>query len=361
MTGPVREIVPGRRALRVLSWWYFGGVKAPVALLLSGVLAIAPTRAAQAAAGPEGSERQIAVLPLRVEGSANDATKKEWFAGVRRGIGRGELRFVDQAKVDQIGDVSCERKACLDKLRSSLQATHFVRTTVSIKNRDYAVKLEVVDTSTGEVIVSAEERCEICGVEEVTNLLDAQGALLQTRLSSMGAEAPLLAITSDPPGAVVYIDDQAVGTTPLERPVLEGSHRVRVTLDGYVAEERQLNFVAGVREQAAFSLRRTPGNPKKRILGGVAIGGGVVLIGAGIGLMAAQIPYRGNCNEENGTKDAMGNCKFLLNTSWGGATMAIAGAVLVTVGIIALRRNRGAKATKQAHVLPTGLGLMGRF
>lgn len=331
-------------------------------MLLSCILAAASVPSARASsAAAEEEERKIAVLPLRVDGQADEASRKEWFGGVRRGIGRGDLRFVEQAKVDQIGDASCERKSCLEKLRTGLEATHVVRTTVTIKNRDYKVKLEVVDTGSGAVIVSAEERCEICGVEEVANLLDAQGALLQTRLSSMGKVPPVLVISSDPSGALVYVDEEVVGTTPLERPVLEGSHRVRVSLDGYVAEEREMSFVSGVREQAAFDLRRTPGNPKKRILGGVALGGGVALFGAGIGLLAAKIPYKKDCSAGAGTADAEGDCKFLLNTSWGGAALAVTGAVLVTLGVVALLRHRGVRPAKQARVLPTGFGFVGQF
>lgn len=329
-------------------------------MLLSCILAAAPVRPAQASYAAD-EDRQIAVLPLRVEGQADEASRKEWFGGLRRGIGRGDLRFVEQSRVDQLGDASCEKRSCLEKMRTDLRATHVVRTTVTIKNRDYKVKLEVVDTSTGSVTVSAEERCEICGVEEVANLLDAQGALLQTRLSSMGAEAPVLVISSDPQGALVYVDDEVVGTTPLERPVLAGNHRVRVSLDGYVAEEREMSFVAGVREQAAFPLRRTPGNPKRRILGGVSLGVGVVLFGAGAGLLAAKIPYKKDCSMGAGTVDADGDCKFLLNTSWGGAALAVTGAVLVTLGVVALLRHRGARPAKQARVLPTGFGLVGHF
>lgn len=44
-----------------------------------------------------------------------------------------------------------------------------------------------------------------------------------------------LVVTSDPPGAAVYLDDAPVGVTPVViDPVSTGSHRVRVTREGYL-------------------------------------------------------------------------------------------------------------------------------
>lgn len=322
---------------------------------------------AWAGAAPDtNSERKVAVLPIRVEGQADDATRREWTNGLRRGIGRGDFQVADQAKVDQLGDPACERKSCWEKIRGATRATHIVRTSVSIKNRDYSLKLELLDTETGAVVVSTEDRCEICGVEEVGNLLDSQGALLQTKLAAMGKGPPVLVIASKPSGALVYVDGEVVGTTPLERPVLEGTHRVRVSLDGHLAEEREISFVAGVREQIDLDLQRTPGNPKKRALGGAALGGGIALIGGGLALLAAEhardFPYKRNCEQGKMTADDMGDCKYLLDLSWGGAALTAAGAVLVTLGVMALVRNRGAKPSRQqAQVFPAGFGVVGRF
>lgn len=316
-----------------------------------------------AGAATGGEERRLAVLPLRVEGQADEATRREWTAGLRRGVARGEAPVVDQAQVDKLGDPVCDRKTCWDKVRKATRATHLVRTSVTIKNRDYAIKLELVDAEDGAVIVSTEDRCEICGVEEVSNLLDSQGALLQARMASMGKGPPVLVIDTRPSGALVYVDGEVVGETPLERAVGEGTHKIRVSLPGHVAEERELSFVPGVREQVTLDLQRTPGNPKRRILGGVAVGGGIVLLGAAIGLLAVKpFPYQGRCTGMD--VDADGDCKFLFDMRWGGAALAAAGASLVTLGIVALIRNRNprpAKADKQARVWPAGLGVVGQF
>lgn len=335
-------------------------MRTPLSALLSCAVAVAPVFAAQAAAPAE--ERRLAVLPLRVEGAADEATRREWTGGLRRGVARGDAAIVDQGQVDKLGDAMCDRKPCWEKIRKGTQATHIVRTSVTIKNRDYAIRLELVSAEDGAVIASTQERCEICGVEEVANLLDSQGALLQSRLSSMGKGPPVLVIDTKPSGALVYVDGEVVGETPLERAVAEGTHKVRVSLSGHVAEERELSFVPGVREQVTLDLQRTPGNPKKRILGGVALGGGIVLLGAAVGLLAIKpFPFQNQCSGMD--VDAQGDCRYLFDMRWGGAALAAAGASLVTLGIVALVRNRGPKKAKAdtAFVLPAGLGVVGRF
>lgn len=334
-------------------------MRTPLCVLLSCALATAPLSAG-ADATDINAERKIAVLPLKVEGKVDEATRREWTNGLRRGIGRGDFVVAEQAQVEGVADAACDSKSCWDKLRGATQATHLVRTQVTIKNRDYALKLQLVDASSGAVIVSTEDRCEICGVEEVSNLLDSQGALLQTRLAAMGKGPPVLVVDTKPSGALVFVDDEVVGTTPLERPVLEGAHKVRVSLPGYVAEERELSLVPGVREQVTLELQRTPGSPKRRALGAAAFGGGLALLGGGLALVAIDDrEYKGDCSGMN--VDADGQCKWLFNTAVGGAVAAVAGAVLTTLGVVALVRNRNVKPARQAWVVPRGLGVFGRF
>ena len=61
--------------------------------------------------------------------------------------------------------------------------------------------------------------------------------------------------------------------------------------------------------------------------------------------------------------DADMDCKFLYNTGGLGAAMLGVGAVLGTLGAVALYRNRGRKAAAKpsARIMPTGLGIAGQF
>ena len=58
-------------------------------------------------------------------------------------------------------------------------------------------------------------------------------ALLAAGLSS-GCVTRRMMITSDPPGAQVYVDGQPIGATPVERPfVYYGKYRYRLVKDCY--------------------------------------------------------------------------------------------------------------------------------
>ncbi|WAS92451.1 PEGA domain-containing protein [Nannocystis punicea] len=338
-------------------------MRVPLCVLLGWLLAMPPAGVVWAApaggAATQATSVQIAVAPLQVAGQVDEATRTGWVAGLRRGLGRGNFTLLEQEVADRAGEPGCERQACLDALRQA-GATHVVRTGITMKSRDFLLELELVDAASGAVIFKSQEKCEICGVGEVADLLDSQGALLQTRLAALGQGPPVLVLDTRPSGALVYVDGEVVGTTPLERPLLAGARKIRVTMNGYVAEEREQTFVAGAREDVVIELQRTPGNPRSRALGGAALGGGVALLGAGVALLALDdMPFKKRCS---GTEvDADGDCRWLYNTGWGGAALAVSGAVLLTLGIVALVRNRAPRPSRSAVVLPTGLGVMARF
>lgn len=320
----------------------------------------------QAAPAPGGDEPRLAVLPLRVEGTIDGETRERWTAGLRDGLLRGQAQLVDPAQVTPYLEGNCDRQSCYDRVRANSGATHILRTTVVAKNRDFILKLDLIDAKTGEVVLSEGETCEICGSTELVTLLDSQGALLQTRLAAMGSGPAVLVLDTRPSGALVFIDGEVVGTTPLERPVLEGSHKIRVSLNGYVAEERELTLVNGAREEVELSLQRTPGNPKSRALGAAGLAGGLVMLGAGIALVALDdAPYKKTCVGDG--VDAQGDCKSLYGTGPLGSVLIGVGAILGTIGTVALIRNRGAKQgeraakKERAAVVPTGLGIAGRF
>lgn len=337
------------------------GVRPPFcsAVVLSLCLSLAGVQVQAAAPTPGGDEARLAVLPLRVEGTVDAETRERWTTGLRDGLARGQAQVVDPAQVTPWLEGNCDRQSCYDRVRANSGATHLVRTTVVAKNRDFILKIDLIDAKSGEVVLSADETCEICGSTELVTLLDSQGALLQTRLSAMGSGPAVLVLDTKPSGALVFVDGEVVGTTPLERPVLEGSHKIRVSLNGYVAEERELTLVNGAREELRLDLQRTPGNPKSRALGAAGLAGGLLLIGAGVGLTAIDdTPYKPTCTGEG--VDADGDCKSLYGTGPLGAVLIGVGAVLGTLGVVALVRNRGVKREKVA-IVPTGLGVAGRF
>lgn len=331
-------------------------------LALSLCVSLASVPAVHAAQGPGTKAQRLALLPLKIEGQVDNDTRARWTAKLREGLGRGQAGLVEPITVLPFVEGNCDRQTCYDRVRANSGATHLVRTTVVAKNRDFLLKLDLIDAKTGTVVLTEDETCEICGIEEVATLLDSQGAMLQTRLASMGAGPAMLVLDTSPSGAVVYVDGEAVGTTPIERPVLEGSHRVRVSLDGYVAEERELGFVNGARQELKLELKRTPGNARARVLGVVGLTTGLALVGAGVALAVLDDrEYKPTCSGAN--IDADMDCKYLYNTGPLGAAMLGVGAIVGTLGAVALYRNRGRKAAGKpsARVVPAGFGITGQF
>jgi formylglycine-generating enzyme required for sulfatase activity len=66
--------------------------------------------------------------------------------------------------------------------------------------------------------------------------------LLRVELQPAWAE---IGISSEPAGADVYIDEEAIGRTPLTAPILEGRRELRVHLPGYKARQERLDVTAG--------------------------------------------------------------------------------------------------------------------
>ncbi|HFE45551.1 MAG TPA: PEGA domain-containing protein, partial [Nannocystis exedens] len=245
-------------------------------LLLSWIVLSGP---AQADGDGSIETRKVAVLPLVIEGSIDDDAKAGLLNGLRAGLERGDFAIVPQADVDVLADDPCDRQTCYGKLRAELEVSHLVRVTVVVDNRDYSMGLELIDAENGDVVASSEERCDICGLEEVGELLSSQGALLRAKIDAMGAGPAVLIIDSKPTGATVMIDGEVVGVTPIERSVIAGEHVLRVSSDGFVAEEREITFVPGVTETINLDLSRAVGSKKMRILGAAAVGGGALSLG----------------------------------------------------------------------------------
>ncbi|MCA9659192.1 MAG: PEGA domain-containing protein [Myxococcales bacterium] len=325
-------------------------------LLISWIALGAPAQA------DEGSidARKVAVLPLVVEGSIDDDAKAGLMSGLRDGLERGEFTIAPQNEVDVLADSPCDRQACYGKLRSELGVSHLVRATVKIENRDYTMQVELIDAENGTVVASSDDRCDICGLEEVGEMLSSQGALLRAKIDAMGAGPAILVVDSKPSGATVMIDGEVVGTTPLERSVIAGEHVLRVTADGYVAEEREVTFVPGVSESISLELSRAAGSKKGRLFGALSLAGGVVALGGGGALLYLDDQFK--CVDPTDV-DAEGDCREYYNYSPGGGVLVAAGAALTTLGVVLLLRHRKpkSKASASAAITPTGIWLRGRF
>ncbi len=338
----------------------------------------APPEDADPTGSSAGKTARAAVLPLQVEGelAPADATKllDELVGGLRRGS-------FDVVSPDEVVSAASEAKSCgtadcAKKVANKTNATHVVRATVKVADRDYALTVELVDGANGKTLATTKDGCEICGVADAGQLMTAAAATLRTKLDALAGGPAQMVLSSTPAGAVVTIDGEVVGLTPLTMEVIPGKHVVRVRKEGFIAVDREVTFVEGVTESVSVDLEKLPSKLPGRTWGYVSLGVGVAALGGGIALtFLHDQPDRRDCSAGAGTKDADGDCKFLYDTKWAGLGTAVGGAVLVTLGAAILanagkreggkqkgsKGKKGGKANARFGFGPGSVVVMGRF
>jgi TolB-like protein len=353
------------------------GLAACLSLALS--FAVVPTDAP--AAPPEGgaANATAAILPIEVEGELSETDRTTLTSELVAGLERGAFGIIPPAEVvAKEGDAaSCGKPRCYKKIAEATQTTHVVKTKLYVVDRDYRIRIELVDGHGGNVLASAEDACEICGVSDVGGLIATAAATLRTKLDALASGPATMVLTSEPAGAIVTLDGEVAGTTPIESmPVIPGKHVIRVSREGYIAIEREVTFVEGVAEELSFALEKLPSRLPGRGWGWASLGVGVAALGGGLFLTALHDrQYKRNCDpnaDPEPTKDRNGECKFLWNTKWAGVGTAIGGAALLTLGIAILvnsagktkkQKDKDAQASRrpQIGIGPGQVTLRGRF
>ncbi len=83
----------------------------------------------------------------------------------------------------------------------------------------------------------------------------------KVNLMPSGGGPGKLDIASDPRGARVYLDGNQVGVTPYEGDVIAGKHTLALELEGYIREEREVEFHFGRDVDERFALKALPKEP----------------------------------------------------------------------------------------------------
>lgn len=342
---------------------------AAASLALASPAAAAPTDAdaASDAAAPAPDAAapalKLAIITPLLKGAEDPLLVSQLEQDLRGGMQRGRLVLLEAADVARVAGGSCEDAACIERLGRELGATFVLRALVTVADRDYNLRIELVDTRNRETAAESERVCELCGLAELRALTADQAARLLARLDALAKPPPVLALSAQPAGASVLIDGNFIGLAPVERTLLEGEHVVRVMSEGYVAEERKLVAVAGVRETVQIRLKRTPESIKLRKTGWALLSLGIPVFGAGVALLARDGAYvRSSCDDRD-LADAQ-RCASVYNTDVGGAVLLAAGTLLGTIGTMLLLRTRErTRAPKKlrAQLGPTYFGLSGSF
>lgn len=322
---------------------------APVAGAAEGPPATAPAQAK--------SRLRAAILPLAVDGELAEGDRDALLGELVGGLQRGEFDVASPADVlaaDAKAD-GCGERRCYQRVAKATGASHVVRATVVVRDRDYDISVELVDGKSGEVVARNKQGCEICGVVDAGALMASAAATLRTKLDALAQGPSVLSVRSEPDGAEVTVDGELVGVTPLERPIIAGKRVVRVSKEGYIAVEREVTVVEGVAEDIGFELEKMPSRLPKRPWGWVSLGVGI----AGVGVAATfaaldDRPFEVGDACTGGNVDARGRCRRLWDTDWIVFGTSLAAATLVTLGVAVLLTSAGKRARAGKHKADRG-------
>ncbi len=310
-------------------------------------------------AAPAGEA--VALLPTEFEGELEQHWQESIVGQIEEGFGRGDFRVVPSARVLELlpSAATCRAPACRAKALDAAGADFIVRSVVTVADRDYTVQMDVVDPA-GNVVATSSEQCGLCGAEEAAELAGDLAGTIRTKIETLLRTPPVLTLISEPFGAKVTIDGRDLGVTPMEQEVTAGPHKIEVSKEGFVTQQRTVEGVAGVRDMVTFSLLRSDKDwrtPAWRA-GWATFGVGIAGLAAGGTLLALHgRPYRANC-----APDGDGDCRNLYDTRTGGIIATATGGALLVTGIALLVASRDRHRTgARARVRPTAGGLAVAF
>lgn len=310
-----------------------------------------------ALAGPEEAGTGIAVAPMATSGDVRPVAVQRIQEAFLEGLGREGLRVVppDEVTKASSGAGDCADAGCLSGVAKDVGTTHAVKLSVAVSGRDYNLAIQLVSADGAKSEAQAE--CPICGFDEVAEVATQEALKLAGRLLE-AREPAVLRVSTQPPGATVYVDDQPFGTTPVEEQLPEGNHAIRVELDGYVVRTREVTSVAGVAESLDVELQPLPkkGNTKALFAAGGALAAiGVGGIAGGATLLAFHHKEAsGRCDKPENI-DMNGLCRWRYNTLAPGIGTLAAGfaaAVTGTALIIVAATRKGGGSNKRARLEP---------
>src|SRR5690606_11110951 len=102
------------------------------------------------------------------------------------------------------GADTCEDPECYRELGTATEVRHLAGATIGREGPDYTIHAYVVSGETGEVIGDAEGVCEICGVQELGDMVEGLAARLRSKVDTSTAPTRLR-VDTDPAGATVKV------------------------------------------------------------------------------------------------------------------------------------------------------------
>jgi hypothetical protein len=301
-------------------------------------------------------QRSVVVLPTSTEGETSQVALDRIDESLRRGLAAGGVSTVDGGE-----GTPCADAECLNERARKAGTDTAVQLRLVLDGRDY--RMELLATDREGKLLSATAECAICGFDEAATAVADEATRLAGKLSE-GPKPARLTVGTTPAGATVFLDGTPMGESPLSFDVPPGEHELRMEKQGHGDKQASYVAVSGVQETLSFELvAHVVPNPKMRLGGWIAVGAGILPLGAGVGLLAIddrRVP--GRCDEPANI-DGHGVCRYQFTTMPVGAALLAVGSASIAAGVVwlVIDRQRRKAGREQARVVPTGLGLVGRF
>lgn len=326
----------------------------PRAAALAAALAMIVPGSAAAAAKPKGKTR-VAVMPLLVDGDVPNEVRSEARDRIKDTLKSRDYEVVD----GRPPGANCTDYECIQAVADEADAQWVVQPALSTMDRDYGIAVRLYD-SAGTLKVDESSTCEICSYPDavealVTEATDVKVPLVEyvdnpyrdyEQAEFETDDISRLAIRTEPAGALVKIDGERIGKTPLEIEVPPGLRDLEITLRNHNDVVETVRAPRGGSELLTYTL--VENNDKQtralRITGWTFSMVGLGLLGGGVPLLALEErPVKSRCSGDD--IDFDGRCRYRYDTLLPGALLTGFGIASlltgITTGVIAAsRKNR---------------------
>jgi hypothetical protein len=235
---------------------------------------------------------RVAVLPMEFEGRVPEVSRVslnerlvEGLAGAGFEVSAGDV--LKEALSGGPDPDRCHAPACYKQIASKLGLEFLVIAQLKIKERNYDLKLQLVNRD-GKPAAEARDACDLCGMQEVGEKLDKLATSLMSHAVRRNDPARLT-VQSQPMGAQVTIDGRDAGETPVSLELAAGAHEVAFAATGYAASRKKVTLDAGVRGLVSVDLMPLPADAGVIKAHGPARELGVLSIGLGLAAAASGI------------------------------------------------------------------------
>jgi hypothetical protein len=304
-----------------------------------------------------GSVQPIGVGPVEYSGEIPEYFQRE----IERTLGDA----IEQAHgvTIELRVESCTQLECLLEPAAQAKLAVVVMPRVTKQDRDYHVELIAYAVNDGTELARVQAECSVCGQQELLDTIPAEVVELHAKLAvTLAAQAgsPRLAVDGKPEGAVLTLDGEGLGASPVALDVAPGEHQLEIAAPGHHAQVHRWTAARGVEELVSYDLTRRNATAKERGLtvgGWVAVALGLAGTGTGVAMLVLDGREHGpTCSLD--LVDINGACPNVYTTAAAGYVSLGLGLAALGVGAgLLIHKRRLASTDARVHVTSAGINV----